>query len=148
MTITAKLYGLVFTALFNKEIDYDSDDIKIRVVTSAYTPDQDTHNYLNDVTNEVSASGSYATGTGNEALANKTVTYTGATNKLVLDADNVSFTAATITGRTVVIYDGTPATDATRPLIGYEQSDADITSTNGTWAIVWNASGIVEITVA
>jgi hypothetical protein len=43
MAVTGKLYGKVFTALWNKEIDYDSDAIACTLHTSAYTPDQDVH---------------------------------------------------------------------------------------------------------
>jgi hypothetical protein len=38
----------------NRNIDLDSDTIKLMIVTSAYTPDQDAHNKRDDVTNEVS----------------------------------------------------------------------------------------------
>lgn len=141
-TFTGKLYGKVFTSLWNKEIDYDTDTITVVLTTSTHTPDQDTHDYLNDLTNEVTGGG-YA----RQTLASKTVTYTGATNKHVLDAADTDFTTATFTFRNVHLADTSPGTDATRPLIGYEANDADITGGGGTLTIVWNASGIVEITV-
>ena len=145
MAVTGKLYGLVFTSLWNKEIDYDTDTINCMLTTSLYTPDQDTHQYKSSVTNEVVGTGYTA---GGAALASKTVTYTAATNKHVLDAADASWASSTITARTAVVYDGTPATDATRPLICYQQSDADIASTNGTFTVQWAAAGIVEITVS
>lgn len=141
-TFTGKLYGKVFTSLWNKEIDFDTDTINVGATTSTYTVDQDAHDYLNDITNEVSGGG-YA----RVALSSKTVTYTGATNKHVLDAADTDFATATFTARLWFIYDASPGSDATRPLIGYEQNDADITGGGGTLTIVWNASGIVEITV-
>lgn len=144
MAVTAKLYGKVFIALWNKEIDYDSDTIKVMLTTSSYTPDQDAHDYKNDVTNEVTGTG-YTAGGG--TLTSKTVTYTGATNIFKLDAADVEWPDATFTMRTAVIYDATPGTDATRPLIGYQQNDADISVSAGTFSIVWHADGIVEITV-
>jgi hypothetical protein len=145
MTITGKLYGLVFTALWNKEIDYDSDTIAVTLHTSTYTPDQDAHDYFNDATNELGTASGYTAGGKN--LASKTVTYTGGTNKHVLDAADLQWTSFSATFRTAVIHDHTPATDATRPLIGYQNSDADITGGGGNLDLVWNASGIVEITV-
>lgn len=145
MAVTGKLYGKVFTALWNKEIDFDSDTIKVMLTTSTYTPDQDVHDYKDDVTNEVSGTGYTA---GGAALASKTVTYTGATNKHVLDAADVTWPTSTITARNAVVYDASPATDATRPLICYQASDADIVSSGGDFTIQWNASGIVEITVS
>lgn len=144
MAVTGKLYGLVFTQAFNKEIDLDTDVIKVALTTSAYTPDQDAHNFFNDVTNEVVGTGYTATGA---TLANKTITYTAGTNKWVFDADDATWTTSTITARTAVVYDSSPGSDATRPLICYQQSDADIISTAGTFTVAWNASGIVEITV-
>lgn len=144
MAVTGKLYGKVFTALWNKEIDWDTDTIKVALTTATYTPDQDAHDYFNDVTNEVSGTGYSA---GGATLANKTVTYTGATNKFVLDADDAAWTTSTITARTAVVYDASPGSDATRPLICYQQSDTDVSTTAGTFTVQWNASGIVEITV-
>lgn len=144
MAVTGKLYGKVFTALWNKEIDWDTDTIKVALTTATYTPDQDAHDYFNDVTNEVSGTGYSA---GGATLANKTVTYTGATNKFVLDADDAAWTTSTITARTAVVYDASPGSDATRPLICYQQSDADVSTTAGTFTVQWSASGIVEITV-
>jgi hypothetical protein len=47
-----------------------------------------------------------------------------------------------------VIYDDTPSTDATKPLIAFVDFGADQESSSGTFAIAWNASGIVRITAA
>lgn len=145
MAVTAKWYGKAFLAAFNKEVDWIDDTIKAMATTSAYTPDQDAHDYKDDITNEVVGTGYTA---GGATLGTKTLTYTGATNVIMLDAADVVLSAATITARTVVVYDATPGTDATRPVLVYQQSDADISSTDGDFTIQWNASGIATITVA
>lgn len=145
MAVVGKLYGKAFLALFNKEIDWDTDVIKVMLTTSLYVPDQDVHDYKDDVTNEVTGAGYTA---GGATLTGKTITYTAVTNVCMLDAADTAWTVATITARVAVVYNSTPATDATRPLLGYQLSDADITSTAGTWTIAWNASGIFAITVA
>lgn len=144
MAITAALYGLLFTSLWNKEVNYTGDTINVMLTTSLYVPDQDTHQYKSSVTNEVTGTGYTA---GGKALASKTVTYTTATNKHVLDAADVQWAASTITARLAVVYDATPATDATRPLIGYQKSSVDIVSSGGNFDLTWNAAGIVEISV-
>lgn len=144
MAVTGKLYGKFFSAVMNKEVNLLADTIKVMLTTSGYTPDQDVDDYKNDVTNEVVGTGYIATGV---QIANDTFTYTAGTNLWTYDGDDVSWAAATITARTAVIYDSTPATDATRPLIAYQQSDADIISTAGTFSVVWNAAGIFTITV-
>lgn len=145
MAITGKIYGKVFTAAFNKEIDLADDTIKVALTTSSYTPDQDGDDYFNDVVgNEISGTGYTA---GGATLASKTLTYTGATNKWVFDAADTTWTTSTITARTAVVYDASPGSDATRPLICYQQSDSDITTTAATFTIQWASAGIVEITV-
>jgi hypothetical protein len=144
--MASKLYGQFLSQALNKEIDWDSDTIRVALLTNAYTPNQDTHNYLDDViANEVTGVGYTA---GGNTLANKTNTYNGATNVITLDADDTTWTASTITARYAVIYDATPATNATRPLIGYVDFGSDQSSSNGNFTITWDATCIVRITVA
>ena len=145
MAVTAKAYGLVLKSLLNKEIDFDSDDIRIMLCTAGYTPDQDTHQYKNQVTNETSGTGYTA---GGVALASKAVTYTAGTNTLTLDCADPSWSTATITARYAVVYDNTPATDATRPLIGFIDFGADVSSTAGTFQITIDAAGLLTLTAA
>lgn len=141
---TTKTYGSLIGKAFNKEVDFDSDTIKVALVTSSYTPNQDTHDYWDDVaTNEVSGTGYTA---GGETLANKTVTYTSGTNVTKFDASDVSWASSTITARYAVIYDATPATNAAKPLIAYVDFGSDQSSSSGTFSIVWDAAGIFTTT--
>lgn len=39
MAVTGKLYGKVFEALFNKEIDWMTDDVRVSLHTVTYVPD-------------------------------------------------------------------------------------------------------------
>jgi hypothetical protein len=144
--MASKLYGQFLSQALNKEIDWDTDTIKVALLTNSYTPDQDAHNYLDDViANEVSGTGYTA---GGNTLANKTNSYNSATNVIVLDADDTTWSSSTITARYAVIYDASPATNATRPLIGYVDFGSDQSSSNGNFTITWDATGIVRITVA
>lgn len=144
--MASKLYGQFISQAFNKEIDFDTDTIKVALLTNAYTPDQDAHNYFDDVVaNEVTGTGYTA---GGLTLANKTNTYNGATNVIVLDADDVTWSSSTITARYAIVYDATPATNATKPLIGYVDFGSDQSSSNGNFTITWDATGIVRVTVA
>lgn len=145
MAVTAFFYGPFFQSVFNKEIDIDSDALKVMLTTSAYTPDQDSHRYKSSITNEISGTG-YAA--GGVALPSVTVTYTAATNVLMFDAPDVAWSGATFTARYAIIYDSTPSTDATRPLIGYVDFGADVAVSSGTLTLVWNASGIAAVTVS
>lgn len=145
MAVSAKVYGLAIKSLGNKEIDLDSDTLKVMLCTSSYTPNQDTHQYKSDVTNEVTGTGYTA---GGATLTSVTVAYDGPSNTYTLDAADTSWTSSTITARYAVVYDSTPASDATRPLICYIDFGADVVSSSGTFQITWNASGIVTITVS
>lgn len=145
MAVTAKLYGKFLSSLANKEVDLDTDTLKVMLCTSTYTPDQDTHQYKSSVTNEVAGTGYTA---GGATLGSVTVAYSGASNTLTLDAADSSWPTSTITARYAVVYDSTPATDATRPLICYVDFGADVSTTAGTFSIVWDANGIATFTVA
>jgi hypothetical protein len=142
----SKLYGQFLSQALNKEIDWDTDTIKVALLTNSYTPDQDAHNYYDDVVaNEVTGTGYTA---GGNTLANKTNSYNSSTNVITLDADDTTWSSSTITARYAVVYDATPATNATKPLIGYVDFGSDQSSSNGNFTITWDATGIVRITVA
>lgn len=144
MAVTAFVYGLAPKSMTNKEIDWDTDTIKCMLTTSTYTPNQDTHQYKSSVTNEVSGTGYTATGV---TLTATTATYTSGTNTLALDAADAAWTGASFTARYAVVYDATPATDATRPLICWVDFGADQVVA-GNFTITWAAGGIVTITVS
>ena len=143
MAATGKLFGLAFKSMVNGEINWSSHTIKAMLCTSAYTPNQDTHQYKSSVTNESAGTGYTA---GGVALAGKTVNYTAGTNTLVLDASDTQWPDSTVTGRYLVLYDDTPSTDATKPLIGYIDFGADVSTTAGVFTSVWDAAGIIGFT--
>lgn len=142
MAVEAKLYGLFFKSLGNKEIDLDTDVLKVMLVTSAYVPNQDTHQYKSSVTNEVTGAGYTASGA---TLGGVTAAYNAATNTYSLDAADVTWATSTITARYAVIYDSSPASDATRPLIGYVDFGADVASSAAAFTIAWDAAGIFTL---
>jgi hypothetical protein len=144
--MASKLYGNFLAKALNKEVDFDSDTIKVGLVSSSYTPNQDTHDYWDDVVSyEVTGTG-YTT--GGATLASKTVTYDSANNVIVLDAADVTWSSSTITARYAVVYDDSGSTNAAKALIGYVDFGSDQSSTNGNFTITWDSTGIVRITVA
>lgn len=153
MAVTALLYGSFLSNALGgvaagtaPNIDYLSDDIRVALVANTYTPAQDTHDFWDDVVADEAAGAGYTA--NGAALATKTLAYTAGTNVIKGDADDTAWPASTVTARYAVIYDRTPASDATRPLIGYVDFGADVSTTAGTFTITWNASGIFTITVA
>lgn len=145
MAVSAKFYGKFFNSAFTKKVDLSADTIKVMLCTSSYTPDQDTHDFKDDVTAEVTGTGYTA---GGATLGSPSLTYTGGTNTLAFDGADVSWAASTLTARYAVVYDSTPGTDATRPLIMYVDFGADVSTTAGTLQLTWDSAGLCSVTVA
>lgn len=145
MADTAKLSGGFLLSLANKEIDLDSDIIKVMACSSAYVFDQDTHRYKSSVTSEITGIGYTA---GGQQLTGVTLTYNATTNQLTFDANDVEWgPEATMQARNFVIYDASPGSDATRPIIGCITYDTDKASTGAPFKIIWDAAGIFRFTV-
>jgi hypothetical protein len=145
MAVTAKLYGV---PLKNKEsganpIDWDTDTIKVALCTSSYTPNQDTHDFFNDITNEVSGTGYTA---GGKTLTASAPSYDTASNEVRMDANDVEWTESTITARYAIVYKST-GTASTSPLIGYVDFGEDKVSSAGLFKIAWAATGVWKETV-
>lgn len=136
------IYNSFKKKIMDGSIDLDTDTIKVALVTSSYTPDQDAHDFFNDVTNEVSATGYTA---GGATLANKAVTQDNTDNEGVFDADDVTWSSSSIVARGAVIYKDTGSA-ATSPLIAYIDFGSDQTSSSGDFTISWNSEGIINLT--
>lgn len=144
--MASKMYGNFLLKALNKEVDWDTDTIKVALVSSSYTPNQDSHDYWDDVSaNEVTGTGYTA---GGATLGSKTATYDSGTNVVILDAADTVWASSTITARYAVIYDDAGATAAQKVLVGYVDFGSDQSSTNGNFTVTWDATGIVRITVA
>lgn len=133
---------------FDKEIDYIADDITVQLHTSSYTPNQDTHDYQDDLTNEVSNANGYTTG-GDNALGTQVNSNTN--NVVKFDHDDPAWTSsgAGFTARRAVELDATPGSSSTNPLICWMDFGQDETASGGgTFTIQENASGVATITPA
>jgi len=139
MAVTAYWYGLALYDALKGDLDVDGT-LKCGLATSSYTPAQDTHTAWADITNEVVGTGYTA---GGATLANVAITYTAGTNVIKLDADDVTWSTATITARYAIIYDSTKDS-----LIGYIDFGGDVTSTGGDFTITFHANGIATATVS
>lgn len=81
--MTSILYNSAKTALLNGGIDLLSDTLKVALVTASYVPDVDTHQYYDDVTDEISGTGYTA---GGKTLTGKTITQDDANDRARFDA--------------------------------------------------------------
>lgn len=120
-------------------VDINTDTLKAAITSSSYSVNQDTHDFFNDVTNEVSGTNYSA---GGATLAS--VTATRSTTTVTWDAADVTISqhaSGFSTGRKVVIYKST-GTASTSPLLTVFTADADFGNVAGDLTIQWNASGI------
>lgn len=128
-------------SLLRARINFASDTIKVMLTTSSYTPDQDAHDMIDDVTNEVTGTGYTA---GGATLANKSVTQDNTNNLAYFDADDVVWSSSTITARYAVIYKDT-GTPSTSNLIAVIDFGSDQISSSGNFTIQWSANGILRV---
>lgn len=151
MAVTALWYGLAleksFTSTATDDIEWTTDAIKVALVSSSYTPNQDTDNYANlsgFTTNELSGGG-YA----RQTLGTKTLTYDGASNTVRFKAADAAFGPGfTGTFRYAVVFKDT-GTAATSPLIGLINFGADQSITSGTFTINFDTTdGVLRIVVS
>jgi hypothetical protein len=144
MAVTAGLYGVPLKNLMdgttNGVWDWDTDTIKIALHTDA--PVMDTDDFFNDLTD--------TTGTGYTAggatLGTKTATYDTASDQIRLDAADASWTTSTISAAYASVYKST-GTGSTSPLISWIDFGGTVSTTAGTFSIVFDATGIVVIDI-
>ena len=117
------------------------DTIKVALVTSSYTFTPDTHDFFDDITNEVTGTGYTA---GGATLGSQACTLDTTDNELVFDGADVTWASSTITARGAVIYKST-GVSSTSPLIAFIDFTTNRTSDGGTFQITFAAEGIVNI---
>lgn len=146
MAVTTFWYGTPVKNMYDgtSVIDWNTDTIKVALCTATYTPNQDTHAYFSDITNEITGTGYSA---GGVTISTPTVTYDSATNEIRLDAADPSWAAASFTARYAIWYKSTGVA-GTSPLVGYMDFGADQTVSSGTFTITLNASGAFKLTAS
>lgn len=139
--MTKVVYASALASLWKADIPVDSDTIKVQLVDADYT-----YNAAHDFLDDIPAGARIGTA---QTLGTKTF---GTVAAGVFDAADSTVPAVTA-GDTVVgyvIYDDTPATEATKPLLVFVNEDASaaaisIATNGGDIGITWSASGIAKI---
>jgi hypothetical protein len=112
-------------------IDLDTDTFKVLLVTSAYSPNKDTHDKRDDVTNEVSGTG-YTAGGVTSAC---TVTKDTANDRVTLSFAAVNWATSTITARAAVIYKSRGGASSADELVCYVDFGGDVSSSSATFSL-------------
>ena len=147
MAITFFAYNIFKQKLLNGANAIDFDDagtaVEIAFVQAAYTPNIDTHDFFDDITNELSGGGYTA---GGYALDTKAVNLDTANDRAEFDAADEAVTGVAGTYRYAILYKDT-GTPSTSPLIGYFDMGADVTVTADiVQNFQWDAEGILQVT--
>lgn len=147
MVVTAFWFAKGMLSAFDAETDFLANDMRVRLHLDAFTPNQDTMDYVDDLASEVAGANGYIT--DGEALGTKTNINT--LNVVSFGAANTVWTSsgAGFTARRATLADQTPATDATRPLYCWLDFGQDETASGGgTFTIAWSGGDIATITPA
>ena len=123
-------------------IDWDTDTLKVMLVTSTYTPNAATHVNKDDVTNEVSGTNYTA---GGNAVTGITVVESAGT--VTVDGNNVTWlqdVAGFSNARYAILYKDTGVA-ATSPLVSFIDFSVDKGNVSGDISVEWNASGIFTV---
>jgi len=143
---TITKYNLFLKGMFNGDtnavIDFDTDTIKVALATSAYTPSATTHDFFNDITNEVTGTNYTA---GGAEITSKTLTESSGT--VTFDGADVTWSqsgSGFSNARYAIIYKST-GTSSTSRLIGYIDMTSDKGNVAGDFTISWAGTGVFTV---
>lgn len=146
MAITASgLYGLTLEKMFIDTAgeSLEAEDHTLSLVTDAYTPDFDLHDFHADLTNEITG-GNYAA----DAVPGTEITLS--TGTLTFDAtdnvyDNAGANDVTITNAMAAVLVTTVSGTATNQLVGLWDFVTDASCSNSTLTVQWAAGGLFSL---
>lgn len=115
-------------------IDFDTDTFKVMLTTSSYAENKDTHDFRDDVTNEVTGTG-YTAG-GNTVTV--TVTLDTANDRVDISLGGTTWTTSTITARKAVYYKSRGGASSADEVIAVNDFGSDVITSGGTFTL--NAS--------
>jgi hypothetical protein len=143
------VYGNFLVKVITGNIDVDTDNFRAMLVTAAYTPDLDAHDFLND------ASGSEIAGTNytasGKALTGVTVTKDNASNEVRVDWDDLTWTSLDVTSagaRYLIISKDRGGADSADELVCYLDLDSDRDPGGNNLVITQPATGPFKFTYA
>lgn len=127
MAATTSWYGNGLLYLLDTPADMETVTLKLALVTSAYTPNRDTHDFRDDFTaNEVATGNGYTT--GGATVTGAVWSLDTASQQVRLDVADVSWTfTGSKTWRYGVLYIDTAGADSTDPLVALITWDSDQT---------------------
>lgn len=146
MAITVNWYGQGLLYLLDTPADMEGVTVKLALVTDAYTPNRDTHDFWDDVSASELANGN-GYSTGGVTLTNMAWSYDAASDQVRLDFDDPSWTfTAAKTWRYGVVYIDTGGASSTDPVIGLLTWDSNQTVSTA-YTLTIDAAGLLYLDV-
>lgn len=126
------IFNSAIEDLANNNIDFGADTFKTMLVTSSYTPNKDTHDRRDDVSNEVANGNGYATG---GATTTVTVAKDTANDKTTITFAATSWSNSTITAAAAVVYKSRGGASSADELVFYNDFGGNVTSSSSTFTV-------------
>jgi hypothetical protein len=126
------IYNSALDELARGDIDFDTNTFKAMLVTSGYVANKDIHDFRDDVTNEVPATGGYTAG---GVVSTITVTKDTANDKVTIEMGAVSWATSTIIARGLVYYQSRGGASSADELVAYNDFGGDVSSVGGEFAV-------------
>ena len=148
MAVSIKWYGNALKNICKGGLNWmasGGSTVKCVLLTSTYTPNQDTHEFYSHLTNELTTTGGYTA--GGLTLTKVDVSYDGASNETRLDCNDPSWANATFTCRYAVFYISTGVA-GTSALLCYIDFGANQSPSGVTFVIQLAATGALKLTAA
>lgn len=146
MTVTPHVYSKLSLSLATKLVDLTADDIRIMLL-SAYTTgtSQNDAQFVADVLADATETSGPGYTAGGLSVAAPTFTGSGLVWALDSTTDPL-WGAATFDASYALVYDATPGSDATNPVIEYFDFGGNMPATGGNYTLTINASGLLTAT--
>ena len=126
------IYNSAIDEMARGDIDFDTNTFKAMLVTNSYTPNKDTHEFRDDVTNEAPATGNYVAGGETSTV---TVTKNTANDRVTIQFGAVSWSSSTITARGCVYYKSRGGASSADEIVAYADFGSDVSSSSGTFSV-------------
>ena len=137
----AYAYGHAAVHLLTKDVSWSGDVIQAGLFSSSYTPDVDNHEFVSDLSGEVTDA-SYTRHT----LTSTTVTYSATNNGAICGSDQLQWNTLTGTFRYVIFFKWTGSA-STSALLSYIDYGGDQTVTASNWPVPLPTNGYLMLQV-
>jgi len=145
MALTIYWYGNALLNAMKGLISWQSTNIKAIALTSSHTPNQDSHDFLDDIIADECTGDGYTS--GGVVVSNPSPSYDSSNNIVKLDCDDIIFPGVYITARYIALYDNRVAGNSNKPLIGYIDIGEDLETLGGDLKLIIDDNGILKGTI-